>query len=105
MKVVGRVVGNVGGQARNQVPVLNRIAPCRGRHAQLIAGEKAANVDLVGPGEIDLVIAITRHEMLFGREIMVDAAHRKVASGWSIHVARKSKDIRSVAQALAASGV
>src|ERR1035438_7300839 len=105
VKVVGRVVGDVGGQARNQIPVLNGIARCGGRNAQLIAREKAANVDLVGPGKLDIVIAIASHEMLLGREIMVDAPYHKVAGDWSIHVARKSQDIRSIAQALAASGV
>ncbi len=36
-------------KTRNQVPVLNRIARRGGRRAQRIAGEKAANVDLLGP--------------------------------------------------------
>src|ERR1019366_5960687 len=53
VKVVGRVVGDVGGQTRNKVPVLNGIARCGGRNAQLMAREKAANVDLGRPGNLD----------------------------------------------------
>ena len=49
MDVVGRVAGDVGGQARNQIPVLNRIARRGGRRAQRVAGEEAANINLVDP--------------------------------------------------------
>src|SRR5271157_1048152 len=50
VKVVGEVVGKVAREPRYQVPVLNRITGQGGRGAQLIAGEEAANVNLVARG-------------------------------------------------------
>src|SRR5580704_7846649 len=103
MDVVGRVACDVGGQASNKVPVLHRIARYGGRRSQRVAGEKAADVDLLGPGKLDLVIAIAGHEMVLRTEIVVETRHVKIARNGRIQRARKSQDIRRVAQALAAS--
>ena len=90
MDIVGRVTADVGGQTRNPVPVLNRIARRGGRGAQLIAGEKAAYVDLLGPCNLDLVIAIAGREMVLGTEIVVDTRHVEVAGDGRIQGSRKS---------------
>jgi len=77
-------------QTRHQVPVLNRIARYRGRRGLAYRRGKAANVDLLGPGNVDFVIAIAGHEMVLGTEIVVDARHVEVAGDRRIKGARKS---------------
>ena len=99
MKVVGGVGGDVGGQTRNQIPVLNRIARCRRRRAQRISGEEAPNINLGIRSKLDFVITLAGHEMVLGTEIVVDTPHSEVALDGQIQIARKSQDISSVAQA------
>ena len=89
MDVVGNIVGNVAGQPRNQVPVLNRIAGYGSRHTQRVAAEVAAGIHLGRGCLLNVVITPAGHEMLFGRKIVVYARHGDFAGRWETQVARE----------------
>src|SRR5580704_3768290 len=105
MEVVGQVGGEVGGQSGNEIPVLNRIARCRGWGTQLITGKEAAYVDLFGAGNLDVVIAPAGVEVVLGAEIVIDTRYMESAGDGRIQIASESQYIVGVAQALAAGRV
>ena len=105
MKVVGGVGGDVGGETRHEVPVLNRIARLRGWRAQRISGEKAPNINLGVRRKLHVVITPAGHEMVLGTEIVIDTRHVEVALDRQVQGAGVPQDIGSIAQALAARGV
>ena len=82
MKVVGGVGGDIGGQPRNQIPVLKRIAGRGSRRAHRVAGEEATDINLGIRCQLHVVITLAGHEMPLDRKIVVDARNGEFAGSW-----------------------
>ena len=78
MEIVGRVGADVGGQPRHQVPRHLWAVGHRSRRTQRIAGEEAANVNLVRSGAGQVVVAVAGHEVPLVAEVVVKAGNSKV---------------------------
>ncbi len=72
VEVIGGVRGDVGGQARCPHLWLGRILGQGSRHALRVAGEKAADVNLVSRSRSQFEEMIGRVEMPLGRKIVIE---------------------------------
>ena len=78
MEIVGDVGADVGGQACHQVPRCLRAVGHSRRCAQRIAGEEAADVNLVGSGAFQVVVTIAGIEVPLIAKVVVNAGHPEV---------------------------
>src|ERR1017187_10412584 len=99
MEIVGSVGADVGGQPRHQVPRC-LWAVGHGRScAQRIAGEEAADVNLVDSGADQVVITVARHEVPLIAKIVVKTGNSEVIILGSAHIPYESLNVRAVAAA------
>ena len=99
MKVVGRVVGDVGCESSYVVPGLLRAIRLRGRDAECVAWEESADVVLVGGCASQFVDAVAGIEVPPFGEVMIESQHSEVILLRYGHVALEALRVNSVASA------
>src|SRR5579872_2865170 len=77
-KIVGDVGIYVGSHSQDQVPRHLRPVCQRSGHAEFVAVEKAANINLIVGGAPQVVIPIAGHKVPISAEVVVQAHHPKV---------------------------
>src|ERR1700728_4935856 len=70
-----------------------------------VAGEETADIDLIIVVRAQLVPTIARHEVPFGRKIVVHAPHCEVAGGGHGNVVREAQNVGPVAFVLRAASI
>ena len=101
MEIVCDVGRNVGSQAAYQIPRLLG-ANGEGRHcAQFVAGEEAADVDLIGGRAEESIETIAGGEMPLWTEVVVDTGHGEIRPVRDGNIALKADYINPIAAAAA----
>src|SRR6266849_3613984 len=101
MEIVCGVGRNVGSQAAYQIPRLLG-ANGEGRHcAQFVAGEEAADVDLIGGGAEEPIETIAGGEMPLWTEVVVDTGDSEIRPVRDGNIPLKADYINPIAAAAA----
>ena len=97
MNVVGNVRTDICGESSHQIPRLLWIGGLGSWHAKFIARKETPNVDLIDRGTSQLEVAIGRHEMPLGTEVVIQARHSEVGSLRDPDIGRETQNIDPVA--------
>src|SRR5690242_19021201 len=99
MKIIGKVRSDVRGDASRKVPGnLRTIGSCSW-YTQFVSSKETANVDLVRRVALQFIVAVSRVEVPFGSEIVVQANHPKVVIPNERHIGFKFLDVQMVTTA------
>src|SRR5262249_21737033 len=97
MEAVGQVICDVCGQTCREIPRNLWAAGSGGGHTQCIAGKEAADIHLVIRRAFHVIVAVSRIEMPFWAEVMIEAGDAKIVAPWKRGCSAEGEDIQTVA--------